>query len=160
MENRYLYRAKRTDNGEWVEGNLVWSDDADDDYKSIIIPTTNSNMFTKGGSRGDLGFENWCRVDPSTICQCTGLKDKNGKLIWENDIVKKEFYTDYDAFANSEEYIGVVKYEDCAWCVSYERDGHRCNSPIFMAMEYHDAEHFNVIGNIFDNPELLEVNYE
>ena len=137
MNNRYLYRAKRTDNGEWVEGLLARYDErfevANIVSNEILIP-----------------------VIASTICQCTGLKDKNGKLIWENDIVKKEFYTDYDAFANSEEYIGVVKYEDCAWCVSYERDGHKCNSPIFMAMEYHDAEHFNVIGNIFDNPELLE----
>ena len=69
MNDRYLYRAKRTDNGEWVEGNLVWSDDADNDYKAIIIPSVNSNMFTRGGARGDLGFENWYRVDPSTICR-------------------------------------------------------------------------------------------
>lgn len=140
MNDRYLYRAKRTDNGEWVEGYLysIW------ERRYILWGMTND-------------VPNMVEVDLSTICQCTGLKDKNGKLIWENDIVKKEFYTDYDAFANSEEYIGVVKYEDCAWCVSYERDGHKCNSPIFMAMEYHDAEHFNVIGNIFDNPELLEV---
>ena len=69
IEDRYLYRAKRIDNGEWVEGNLVWSDDADNDYKAIIIPSVNSNMFTRGGARGDLGFENWYRVDPSTICR-------------------------------------------------------------------------------------------
>ena len=98
MEDRYLFKAKRVDNGEWVQGNLVWSDDTDDDYKAVIIPTTNSNMFTRGGARGDLGFENWCRVDPSTICQCTGLKDKNGKLIWENDIAKDEKGNLYKAF--------------------------------------------------------------
>ena len=133
MNDRYLYRAKRVDNGEWTYGYLygIW------ERKYILWGMTND-------------VPNMTEVDPSTICQCTGLKDKNGKLIWENDIVKKEFYTDYDAFANSEEYIGVVKYEDCAWCVSYERNGCKCNSPIFMAMEYHDAEHFDVIGNIFD----------
>ena len=107
MNDRYLYREKWTDNGEWVEGNLVWSDDADDDYKAIIIPTTDSNMFTRGGARGDLGFENWCRVDPSTICQCTGLKDKNGKLIWENDIV--------DFFGHK----GKIKYECGSFGIAY-----------------------------------------
>ena len=143
MNNRYLYRAKRTDNGEWVEGNLVWSDDADDDYKSIIIPTTNSNMFTKGGSRGDLGFENWCRVDPSTICQCTGLKDKNGKLIWENDIVKHDFGKDQIGVQ-----LAIVKYDSKYACYQIK--------PIYDWM-YCDKSDCEVIGNIFDNPELLEV---
>ena len=69
MNDRYLFRAKRIDNGEWVIGSLVLSDDADEEYKAIIIPSVNSNMFTRGGARGDLGFENWYRVDPSTICR-------------------------------------------------------------------------------------------
>lgn len=89
MENRFLYRGKRIDNGEWVKGNLIQSCDATDGWEAIIIPVKNSNMFTKhiGHGYGNLGFENWYRVDASTICQCTGLRDKNGKLIWENDIV-------------------------------------------------------------------------
>ena len=154
MEDRYLFKAKRLDNGEWVQGNLVWSDDTDDDYKAVIIPTTNSNMFTRGGARGDLGFENWCRVDPSTLCQCTGLKDKNGKLIWENDIVEKEFYTDYDAFANSERYVGTIKWTDCA---AWEVVTDRCNILIAHELEFTDwKDHCKVIGNIFDNKELLE----
>ena len=146
MNDRYLYRAKRTDNGEWVEGNLVWSDDADDDYKAIIIPTTGSNMFTRGGSNGDLGFEKWYRVDPSTICQCTGLKDKNGKLIWENDIMVAHLD---DAYPEDETYIRILWYES-GFC-SKEK-GSEDISPI----DKFDQEHFEVCGNIFDNPELLE----
>ena len=135
MNDRYLYRAKRTDNGEWVEGNLVWSDDAVDDYKAIIIPTTDSNMFTRGGARGDLGFENWCRVDPSTICQCTGLKDKNGKLVWENDIVSDECGNMAEIIWNDAELQYLVDYE-------------------FEPMTL--GEWCSVVGDIFDNPELLE----
>lgn len=167
MNDRYLYRAKRTDNGEWVEGNLVWSDDADDDYKAIIIPVTGSNMFTTGGENVDLGFEKWYRVNPSTICQCTGLKDKNGKLIWENDILmchgnKKDLckvrfgefkVLDIENMVD----VDIVK----GWYYEpLETDGLSKCEPFCHEMpltnyylERMDAE---VIGNIFDNPELLE----
>ncbi len=92
-------------------------------------------------------------VYTDTICQYTGLTDKNGKKIFEGDIVKKEFYTDYDAYMNSKEYIGVVKYEDCAW-VTKSKD---CTYPIFMGLsESQDAEHYIVIGNVFDNADLLK----
>ena len=158
MNDRYLYRAKRTDNGEWVEGNLVWSDDADDDYKAIIIPTTDSNMFTRGGARGDLGFENWCRVDPSTICQCTGLKDKNGKLIWENDILsiskKMDSIGNYH-FPPVKYPVNVfVRWDLCAWLwetiSKNKKDKYYISFP--DAWCHYEAE---VVGNIFDNPELM-----
>ena len=84
------------------------------------------------------------------------MTDKNGKKIWENDVVKKHFYTDYDCCANSEEYIGFVKFTDCAWVVETIREKNKCIRPIFEAIGYsEDVEHFEVIGNIFDNPELL-----
>ena len=125
MEDRYLFKAKRLDNEEWV----TW------------------NIFS-----GLYGMD----IDKSTICQCTGLKDKNGKLIWENDIVKKEFYTDYDNCANSEEYIGIAKIMDCAWVIETIK-GRKCTKTIFDVMSYsEEVKHFAVIGNIFDNPELLE----
>ena len=69
MENRFLCRGKRTDTGEWVIGNRVDSPDG-----RVAISETS----------GEWGL---CECIPSTICQCTGLKDKNGKLIWENDIL-------------------------------------------------------------------------
>lgn len=142
MNDRYLFKAKRIDNGEWVQGNILLDIEKNKPSETYrIYPVDHVDI---------------CRiVDETTICQCTGLKDKNGKLIWENDVVKKEFYTDYDAFSNSEEYIGIVKVSNCAWVIETIRD--ECIRPIFEAMLYsEDVEHFEILGNVFDNPELLE----
>ena len=79
MEDRYLCKAKRTDNVEWVTGHYVKGLDMyAKEVHLIFEPTT---IFYSSGET-----DGWSEVDPSTICQCTGLKDKNGDLIWENDI--------------------------------------------------------------------------
>ena len=145
MNNRYLYRAKRTDNGEWVEGNVVLSNDADEEYKSIIIPAVNSNMFTQDNGNEDLGFENWHKVDPSTICQYTGLTDKNGKLICENDVVKGAWFDK----GKRHRHIGTVSYICCAYKVVGVKQYYGLHDELNGS--------YTVIGNIFDNPELLEV---
>ena len=148
MENRFLSRAKRIDNGEWVQGNLIWSSDAEVGYEAIIIPTNDSNMYTKGVSRGDLGFENWHRVNETTICQCTGLKDKNGKLIWENDVCDR-----------TEQYPEIVEYRDGDWTLDYSYASHKESGTCYCNLGFYVKERkcIEVIGNIFDNPELLEV---
>jgi uncharacterized phage protein (TIGR01671 family) len=132
-----LFKAKRIDNGEWLEG----------------LVTKIENTFCLIREYGsNISYE----CDVNTLCQYTGLTDKNGNKIWENDVVKKHFYTDYDACANSEEYTGKVEYLDFAWCITFEENKHKCVYPIFMAVEFKDAEYYEVIGNIFDNPELLK----
>ena len=148
MNDRYLFKAKRADNGEWVYGNLIWSDDCVDDYRAIIIPTNNSNMFTKGGAKGDLGFENWYRVNENTICQCTNLKDKNGKLIWENDIAKDEKGNFYKSIwqDNFYKFCWVCIKSNIKVCVGNKWD-------LWDSIKGFEIE---VVGNIFDNPELLE----
>ena len=162
MENRFLFRAKRIDNGEWVKGNLIRSNDAEVGYEAIIIPINDSNMYTRGGDRGDLGFENWHKVDKDTICQCTGLKDKNGNLIWENDIVKfedcgEEGYEYKEGF--DFENKARVEFTEGRWSLT---DFVSDNSAVIDGM-YNHAEFMDlwgeceVIGNKFDNPELLEV---
>ena len=147
MENRFLFRGKRIDNGEWVKGNLIRSNDAEVGYEAIIIPTNDSNMYTKGGSRGDLGFENWHRVNETTICQCTGLEDKNGKLIFENDILSGHIDVE---FPEDETRKRVVWHEN-GWCTNEPG----CDD--YEELDDFDSENFEVIGNMIDNPELLEV---
>lgn len=147
--NRLLFRAKTAQivgnynwgvpDGTWVEGTL-----RNDTGKWIIY------QFEL--DRADyVPYE----IDPDTICQCTGLRDKNDKLIFENDMIEKEFYTDYDAHANSEKYKGVIKFDNFAWVV--ETNGDNCKRPLFEAMAYtNDIKHFEVTGNILDHPELLK----
>lgn len=71
MENRHLFRGKRIDNGEWVVGDLVHS-----------VYKIGDTCIGQYGN--EIGMH---EVDPLTICRCTGREDKNGRLIWENDIL-------------------------------------------------------------------------
>lgn len=137
----YLYKGKRLDNREWIIGFITFHKTG----KVFIKPIDGSATSSE-------------EVDKDTICRCTGLKDKNGNLIWENDIVKKHFYEDYDACVNSEEYIGVVKYTNCAWIIDTFRGGeYKCAIPVFEVISYsEDIKYFEIIGNTIDNPELLE----
>ena len=132
MEDRYLFKAKRIDNGEWVVGYIARYGHTGKE-KYYIIPSYASDLYS-------------FLIDESTICQCTGLKDKNGKLIWENDIMVA--YLD-DDYPEDDTYIRILWYES-GFC-SKEK-GSEDISPI----DKFDQEHFEVCGNIFDNPQLLE----
>lgn len=132
MNNRHLYKAKRLDNGEWVEGYLFFSWER----AYILWGTTND-------------VPNMVEVDPSTLCQCTGLKDKNGKPIWENDIIRNTANIHWD--------LQKVEYGNCRnWIIDGIRNkpfkASRCGCLIAGEAKLI----FEVIGNIFDNPKLLE----
>ena len=134
MNDRYLYRAKRTDNGEWVEGCLLIIDDSEYRIATSCL-------------QGDVKeLLNVCayEVDQSTICQCTEINDKNGKLIFENDVVKGKYYDN----GKSHRHIGQVKYIYEAYKVVGVKQ--------YTGYHAHLDGSYEVIGNIFDNKELLE----
>lgn len=142
MEDRYLFKAKRVDNGEWVQGYYAKGLDVFTDCEEAHIIFEPNTMFYSSGET-----DGWYKVDPTTICQCTGLKDKNGKLIWENDICDRK-----------EEYPEIVKYNNGDWTLDYSylkgKESGYCYCNLgFYVLERKCVE---VIGNIFDNPELLE----
>ena len=141
MENRYLYRGKRIDNGEWVEGYYAVIGE-----KVVIIEKRGEEFYDVEGDKKSHGNK-ITEVDPSTICQCTGLMDKNGKLIWENGIVRDAHGNFYKAFWQN-------NYYQFSWiCVKSDvfSIGAKWDLWSFRSFE------IEVIGNIFDNPELLEV---
>lgn len=97
-----------------------------------------------------LGFNEFIEIDPDTLCQYTGLTDKNGKEIWENDIISINSYSYYEP---EDDYFGVVKYssKDACWSLCGEASDIICEC--FGSYTTEIINH----GNIFDNPELLEV---
>lgn len=124
MEDRYLFKGKEKDSGKWLEWNAI------------------------------AGIPHNVTILTDTICQCTGLKDKNGNLIWENDVIKYHFrdrcaqirYGAYQSCFDSQKAEHIGFYVDWSESSNYRKDlGYWINMV--------NAE---VVGNIFDNPELLE----
>lgn len=124
MEDRYLFKGKEKDSGKWLEWNAI------------------------------AGIPHNVTILTDTICQCTGLKDKNGNMIWENDVIKYHFgnvyaqirYGAYQSCFDSQKTEHIGFYVD--WS---ERRNYRKDLGYWINMI--NAE---VVGNIFDNPELLE----
>lgn len=130
MNREILFKAKRIDNGEWVEGQYAYiTNPLTEDGKPIRHLICNgTNIFN------DL-------IDPVTLCQYTGLTDKNDKKIWENDIVE---------LPDGEGYFTCEWEEDTARFVM-NWDG------LTVDFDNYWSYQTEVAGNIFDNPELLEV---
>ena len=131
--DRFLARGKELDGGEWVIGD------------AIIIPNHNGKYIreqshwehTCNGGGVDFGID---KIQPETLCQCTGLKDKDGKLIFEHDIV--EWLDNL--------YLVVYEAERGCWNLDHVEGG------TFSDFIFTPSADVEIIGNKFDNPELLE----
>ena len=157
MAIEILFKAKRTDNGEWVEGSLITGVfyRLGQDIPYIFCPKEADYDCFEDFSEENGIFE----AQPDTICQYTGLTDKNGKKIWENDIVVHSYR----------------RYEDSLDYPLWKSKVHKKNYAIkwdstysYCGFRYHNGRNIfpfkngtvingndEVIGNIFDNPELL-----
>ena len=129
--DRYLYKAKRISDGEWVVGYIIRYGHTGKE-KYYIVPIYASDLYC-------------FLIDKTTICQCTGLKDKNGKLIWENDICNYYNPEDKDG-------IGIIKNDYVLWIDGTISMRHKMTPLFYLQCK----DEWEVIGNVFDNPELLE----
>ena len=130
-----LFKAKRLDNGEWVEGYYFQRPNDPTGEKHYIVTVCKCQ---------------WYEIDPNTLCQFTGLTDKDGNKIWENDIVDVSGCW----WASTDITRHLVEWNETLtgfspFFVDYNSD----------CCIYYYSEDSKVIGNKFDNFELLERNF-
>ena len=132
MSREILFKAKRKDDGEWIEGYYVYCR-----KRHYILQVLNKA----------IGFDEreyeWVEVDPDTLCQYTGLTDKNGNKIWENDILR---------IGENAKLMVSWHHFKASWVLS--KKGWMYNHFFGESVEPEDVE---AVGNIFDNADLLEV---
>ncbi len=141
MARDILFRGKRIDNGEWVEGAFL----NDRDGAFYICPAVSDISYGDSGNRRRIGC--WHKVDPSTVGQYTGLTDKNGKRIFEGDIVR---FAERRIGGEDVSVVEQVAFDEGGFCT------HRYFLNNWIRIGNTKLEGIEVIGNIHDNPELLE----
>lgn len=141
-----LFKAKRIDNSEWIEGYLFDNGFEGEEKKYFIGGLIIEKYNGTACDEWDITGIDFCEIDPETLCQFTGLCDKNGKKIWENDILMAHLDESYPEDATYE----TVEWGVAGWV------GHEANSIDRQYLDEFDTKYYEVVGNTFDNPELLQ----
>ena len=129
-----LFKAKRKDNGEWAEGYYVKKYDLLGNEEHLIFHADSYKVWE------------YVEIDPETLCRFTGRCDKNGNRIWEKDILMAHLDESYPEDATYE----TVEWGFAGWV------GHETGGTDREYLDEFDLEHYEVVGNIFDNKELLQ----
>ena len=142
-----IFRGKRADNGEWIEGSLLGIDWCDKPSTYSIAPNTPVSVFYS--------------VIPETVGQYTGLTDKNGVRIFEGDIVRATIERAERCQSPRIE-NGVIGY-DCIGMIGLilykDKNGENVWSDFFNELSLSgliEDYYFEIIGNIHDNPDILK----
>ena len=135
-----LFRGKRVDNGEWVYGDIIHRRY----YKNTDVVVIRTE---------DSGFDNYSdyEVDPDTVGQYTGLTDRNGKKIFEGDIIHLEYSQVFFGGEYFGEYTDEVSYKEGCFVTDGINNGDEIETPL----SGFNNDEVEIIGNIHDNPELL-----
>lgn len=140
MNREILFKAKVKDSTEWIEERLIVVKNT----ARRFIVDINSKTALRGVVTHCSDKYDWrsTEVDPDTVCQYTGLINELGEEFWENDIVQYGYY------------YGVIKYEEDAFIIKWNTKGSKFLRYDLAYWAYLGKA--RVVGNIFDNPELLE----
>lgn len=132
-----LFRGKRVDNGEWVYGNLIedkWGDDNGNTIYAILqdrVAPEIAALWTP------------VKVVPETVGEYTGLKGKNGKKIFEGDIIRTSGYYDKE--------IGVIRRGEYDVYSRFVFGGYYCVDKTSALIDWTSSRSCEVVGNVFDN---------
>ncbi len=131
-----LFKAKRKDNGKWIEGYYAVIG-----AKDVIIKAQAEDYYSVDENVKKSHGNEVIEVDPSTVCQYTGLTDKNNRKIFEGDILKSDL-----------DKVGKIAYNEShmAFLILEDKENK------YYYIQECDRNHVEVIGNIFDHPELME----
>ena len=146
-----LFKAKRIDNGEWVEGGYSYCEKDDTHF---ITQMSKDHISYIGRHQ---------QIEPNTLCQYTGLTDKNVNKIWENDVVRdtEEDMTMVVRWDDEELRFVLDDYGYKGCVMEYGFDEFAGGFGVVDTYGFNDFcktvdKFIEVIGNIFDNVELLE----
>lgn len=132
-----LFRAKRADNGEWVEGYYAVIG-----RKNVMIKTGHEVFYSVDENMRKCSGNEVVEIQFETVCQYTGLTDKNGRKIFEGDIVRNQSKWD--------ENIGVIRFQNTGFSVDWKIRNKYSDKGISCRTD--DVNQFDeVTGNIFDN---------